>query len=202
MEDQLVSHDKEMITSYLVAITAPWINHPSDKWLELRCFAESRTPNVARFRPSDLSLAVAHAEAMNAQGLNVYACVNPIEPRHGLSSKAASDKDIRQAHFVFADCDEPGIAEQIPKIAPLYDFRLITGTVPYLRCHYYWQLEQPLNDLVEWQTLQKKLALGYGTDPAVCNPSRLMRVGGTISYPDQRKRERGYIKELTRMEQG
>ncbi|MGB1180138.1 MAG: hypothetical protein ACPG4J_12905, partial [Lentibacter algarum] len=78
----------------------------------------------------------------------------------------------------------------------------ITGTVPYLRCHYYWQLEQPINDLIEWQTLQKKLALGYGTDPAVCNPSRLMRVGGTISFPDQKKRERGYIKELTQMEQG
>ena len=197
-----MSHDREMIANYLVAITAPWINHPSNQWLELRCFAENRTPNIARFRNSDLSQAIAHAGAMNEQGLNVYACVHPVEHIHGPSSKAASDKDIRQAHFVFADCDEPGIAEQIPKVAPPYDFRLVTGTVPYLRCHYYWQLEQPINDLGEWQTLQKNLALGYGTDPAVCNPSRLMRVGGTISYPNHKKQDRGYINELTQMEQG
>ena len=197
-----MSPDSEMITKYINSITATWIENPSDKCLEMRCLGESRTPNIARFSHSDLSQAVAHAETMNARGLNVYACVNPVEPCHGLSSKAASDKDIQQAHFVFADCDEPGIAEQIPKIAPPYDFRVITGTEPHLRCHYYWRLEQPLNDLVEWQTLQKKLALAYGTDPAVCNPSRLMRVGGTISNPDHNKRERGYIKELTRMEQG
>ena len=197
-----MSPDKETIARYLNTITAPWNEYSPNSLLELRCFADNRTPNIARFTYSEISQAVAHGEAMNEHGLNIYACVNPVQPGDAFSSKAASDQDIQQAFFAFADCDEPGIAEQIPKNAPPYDFRVITGTEPHLRCHYYWQLKGPLCDLTEWKTVQKQLAAKYGTDPAICNPSRLMRVGGTISYPDRKKQERGYINELTRMEQG
>ena len=40
-------------------------------------------------------------------------------------------------------------AEQIPKNAPPYDFRVITGTEPHLRCHYYW-LSSPLYSSIDF----------------------------------------------------
>ncbi|MDA9291667.1 hypothetical protein N9P99_00265 [Planktomarina temperata] len=39
-------------------------------------------------------------------------------------------------------------------------------------------------------------ARNLGTDPSVINPSRIMRIAGTVSYPSQSKVTKGYIPEL------
>ena len=47
--------------------------------------------------------------------------------------------------------------------------------------------------------MQEAIASHFGSDRTVINPSRIMRVGGTVAYPATHKQERGYIKELTRI---
>ena len=146
-----------------------------------------------------LSKAIDHATAMNEARLNVYACVNLISPTMLSPGKAAKDADILQAHCAFADCDTPGSAEALQRNAPPYDFCVITGSQPYLRCHYYWQLVEPVHDLLDGSETQKVLAKAYAADEKVCNPSRIMRVAGTIAYPSIKKREKGYVPELTQL---
>ena len=142
-----MSPDVDAIHAYLTAITNPWRELGTAQHLELRCLAEGSQTNVSLFSTDMLSKAIDHAAAMNEAGLNVYTCVNLINPTMLSPGKAAKDADILQAHFAFADCDTPGSAEALQRNAPPYDFCVITGSQPYLRCHYYWQLVEPVHDL-------------------------------------------------------
>ena len=76
------------------------------------------------------------------------------------------------------------------------DFVVITGKTPHLRAHTYWRLEQPCADMKVWRETQQRIASNFKTDPSVINPSRIMRVPGTVSYPSGKKRAQGYIDEL------
>ena len=79
------------------------------------------------------------------------------------------------------------------------DAYVCTGTKPFERGHFYWQLEEPVQptDFEQWKELMQNIAKRHGCDPQICNPSRIMRLGGTVSYPSKAKRARGYQTELT-----
>lgn len=194
-----MSPNTDTIQLFLTAITSPWIDHTKSAQLEIRCIAEGSQIKFRRFYLENLQQASHYAETMNADNFNIYACVNPVSSSTLLESKAAKDVDILQAHFAFADCDTPGSAETLENNAPQYDFYVITGTKPHLRCHFYWQFNQPVLDLQDWKETQKTIAKIYGADEKVCNPSRIMRVAGTIAYPSAKKQRSGYVTELTRM---
>ena len=51
--------------------------------------------------------------------------------------------------------------------------------------------------LVAKEMMQSAIARHFGSDPSVINPSRIMRIGGTISWPSVKKRQKGYVEELT-----
>lgn len=65
--------------------------------------------------------------------------------------------------------------------------------------HIYWKMQNVINDLSNWTDMQKRLAQYFGTDGSIHNPSRLMRLAGTVSYPAPRKIVRGYQTELTKL---
>jgi hypothetical protein len=71
--------------------------------------------------------------------------------------------------------------------------------VPYLRGHAYWRLDEPVRNMQAWKAVQKAIAASLKTDETVVNPSRIMRVAGTVSWPPERKRMKGYIPELVTM---
>src|SRR5262249_38183430 len=48
-----------------------------------------------------------------------------------------------------------------------------------------------------WRAFQDLAIRSFGTDTAVKDPSRLMRLPGTVTSPDDKKRDRGYTPELT-----
>lgn len=194
-----MSPNEADILNYLTVITYPWKHETERGDLEIRCIAEGSKVNVERFDIQRIRDAVQHASAMNSKGLNIYACVNPANGSKILPGKAASDDHIHRAHFAFADCDEMGVAEKLINNAPQYDFCVVTGSTPHLRCHYYWQFLAPISNLSEWTNLQKMLAAKHASDPQVCNPSRIMRVAGTIAFPSNKKKQQGYTIELTHM---
>ena len=59
-----------------------------------------------------------------------------------------------------------------------------------------------MENMSDWRQIQKNLIGWLGTDKGIHNPSRIMRIAGTVSYPDRAKQLRGYQVELTRLKIG
>jgi hypothetical protein len=123
---------------------------------------------------------------------------NPVRASTG--SRPASDSDIIAGFFLWADCDDPASEGNVRRFdGPKYASVVRTGTVPSVRVHVYWTLAEPCYDLAAWRRAQEAIASHFGSDRTVVNPSRIMRLGGTVSYPDSRKQSRGYAPELVRI---
>lgn len=139
--------------------------------------------------------AVTFAVEMNNDGKNVYVGVNPRKPGTKMS-KRASDSDVEIAIWQFADIDKNEAVETLkPKLALPPNLNVITGRTPNPRPHLYWLLDEPVHNLAEWSARQQGLAAKLGGDPVI-NPSRIMRLAGTVNYPTDKKMERGYRTEL------
>lgn len=168
----------------------------ASEFIEIRCLKDGFTPNTARFTPDAIDEAIEHVVQMNKTH-NVYSVVNPV-PQD--APKAAKDHDIKRAFFAFVDTDENDAANRARSCDLfLSEFEVITGLKPHFRNHVYYKVNPPITNLSEWTELQKLLADELGTDKSIHNPSRIMRVAGTVSYPPKRKLERGYQTELTRL---
>lgn len=201
MHGQQMQIDPDQIRHFIQYITQGWSDLDAPAVIELRCISTSKQVSIARFRLDQAEEAAQHAAAMNQHKQNIYMCINPIDGRVSISPKnAATDKDILAAFFCFADADTDGSMSNILSFAgPKFTMSVKTGTVPYMRGHAYWQLEEPCLNMDAWRQVQASIAASLGTDPVVINPSRIMRVAGTISYPNDDKKSRGYIQELVTM---
>ena len=192
--------NRKTIEDFIYEITRDWQNDPDQNGLfEVRCLGENRTAVIERFALHACDDAVDLAVSMNDAGLNIYMMINPIS--NNAVGKAATDTDILRAHYTFVDADDQsglsGLNTLAAKLEP--DIIVITGTIPHERRHAYWRLLEPCTDLNLWRYRQLDRAERYQTDKAVTNPSRLMRVAGTVSYPNAAKLTRGYVPELTTM---
>jgi|GEM_PF-1107570 len=176
-------------------ITARWHELPEPSSIEVRAFKEGSQPQIGKFSSDDLSEAVDWIESMNGTGRNVYAVRNPIR---ATCTGSATDADIIASFFVWADCDEGVSAENIKQwTGPKYSAAVLTGRVPSPRVHTYWELAEPCYDMAVWRETQMAIAAHFGSDRSVINPSRIMRIGGTVAYPATQKVSRGYEKEMT-----
>ena len=100
--------------------------------------------------------------------------------------------------LTFADADDAeglaGLNQLCSQVEP--DIVVVTGLVPCERRHAYWRLHEPCEGLSAWTAVQKTIANKFKTDKTISNPSRIMRVPGTISFPPERKQARGYVTEI------
>jgi hypothetical protein len=187
--------DPAAIRRDLEYMTARWGELSERVMFEIRAFKEGAQPQIAKFAPDWMDDAVDWAERMNGMGFNIYAVRNPI--RHTVSG-SASDTDIVAAFFLWADCDDPAAAGNVHRFdGPKWSAAVVTGQTPSTRVHTYWQLDKPITDLAKWRDMQATIARHFASDASVINPSRIMRVGGTVSYPNKQKQARGYIREIT-----
>jgi hypothetical protein len=185
--------------SFMSKITIPWIKIEDDRGVfEIRCLGENRAPNYNFFPTSQISAACDYACSMNELRLNVYMTINPVGAYSKVPGKSSKDANILRAHYSFADADDAvgaaGLTQLCSKVQP--DIVVVTGLVPYERRHAYWRLHEPCDDLIAWTAVQQTIASKFKTDKTVSNPSRIMRVPGTISFPPERKQARGYIAEI------
>lgn len=192
--------DKESISRFILAITCNWPNSPEQGGLfEIRCLGEDQAPKSQTFTLNETDEAADFAMRMNAKQLNVYMTINPIRVDAKIKAgKGAKDKDILRAHYSFADADNEqgimGLDKLRGKIEP--DLIITTGSIPNERRHNYYRFNEPCTDLRLWEARQKNIAIQFHTDPCVVNPSRIMRVAGTVSFPSRTKQGRGYVPEL------
>lgn len=195
MEQEQIKADPAAIRADLAYMTARWHELGRPVVFEIRAFKENAQPQTFKFAPDWIDEAVDTVVTMNGLGYNVYVVRNPI--RHDVKG-SASDADIVAAFFLWADCDDSAAAGNVLRFdGPKWSAAVTTGRTPSVRVHTYWALEQPCTDLAAWREMQVTISRHFASDGSVINPSRIMRVGGTVAYPDLKKRERGYIQELT-----
>lgn len=194
-EEKALFSDAEAIRTDLEYMTARWNELAQPVLFELRAFQEGGAPKTAKFSPGWIDEAVDWAVSLNELGYNVYVVRNPI--RQDVKG-SATDEDIVAAFFLWADCDDPASAGNVKRFdGPKFSASVVTGNKPSTRVHVYWQLEQPCTDMAAWRDMQTRIAGHFNSDRAVVNPSRIMRLGGTVAYPAKHKREKGYEKFLT-----
>lgn len=196
--------DEGTVFNFINTITECWfINNNEESAFEIRCIGENKKPFIRLFTPKDKDKAVDLIVKKNQEFFNIYMTINPIDPKYKFV-KAAKDENISHAHFCFADADDQkgveGLTDISQKKPP--DITVFTGTIPHNRQHCYWRLTLPCTDMAKWKSYQKRIAESFGTDPSIVNPSRIMRVAGTVSYPNPKKVLRGYKPELVTMIKG
>ena len=188
---------KQEIRSHLAAITKRWGELTEPAQFELRCLEQdNKLPSWQHFAPEQIDEAVDYAASQNASNNNVYVTVNPI--RIERAGKASSTADVIAAFYAFADADDQRGMDNIRSFAgPQPSLTVKTGSTPHLRGHAYWELDEPVYNLSAWTELQKAILGSLQTDPAIHNPDRIMRLAGTVTWPDEKKRGRGYVPEIS-----
>ncbi len=102
-------------------------------------------------------------EAAQSNGYGVFVVVN---------EGGDTDAEISEIRAIFIDADNVAMVERW-HVPP--DFVVQRDD---LHWHAYWLITDL--PVAQFRQLQKRLARHYGTDPAVCNPSRVMRLAGTL----------------------
>lgn len=191
----MIEPDVNAIKSHLTALFEPCAEYYPRGIIELRYGAD--TPNKSSYfntREDGIAEAAAFAANRNREGCNVYVGVNPRKPD---TRGAAKDTDIAVAFWHFADLDSLEAVDEAGRrmkaLPPT--MTVTTGTEPHRRPHLYWKLEEPVGNLQAWTQRQAGIASHFEGD-SVINPSRIMRLAGTVNYPPQHKLARGYRMEL------
>jgi hypothetical protein len=193
----IMQPNEDAIKAHLEMLFAPLREEYPGGLIEI-CHGPNKPDRAAYFnlRPDGIADATAFAASQSRAGQNIYVGVNPRKPgSHSL--KRASDSDVEVAVWQFADIDAAasleGLGRKLRALPPYYTAD--TGTKPHRRPHLYWLLDEPVWNLTEWTQRQRGLAATLGGD-AVINPSRIMRLAGSVNYPPQHKVQRGYAVEL------
>ncbi|MCL7404460.1 RepB family DNA primase [Paradonghicola geojensis] len=185
------------IERHLELLVSPWRDLFVAK-IEFRALKENTAPSrwFSGVEPDELEQSIDRVIQLNDDQLarNVYVTVNPVRPD---LTGSASDRDIITSFYAFADADNGAAASRLRYAEPKPTFFVQTGKTPEPRLHAYWRLEGT-EDLSEWSALQKAIQQNLGTD-SVHNPSRILRLAGTVSWPPKHKMNRGYAPEVTKL---
>jgi len=159
----------------------------------------SRGSGARTFDLDAIEELVDQAVEWNLDGRNIYLGATLKHPDTAPFGRT-SDTDACAAWAFVLDLDEPGAVERAEKVNPRFvpTFKVTTGTVPHVRQHWWWRVEDPIGDMVAFRAQQQAIAAAYGGDPSVCNPGRIMRLAGSIAWPTKP----GRVAQLVTMTEG
>jgi hypothetical protein len=201
---QSLAPNKTDISAHLYALFDPaFVQAYPDAWIEI-AYGYAPTGgdvNAARhFSVFQLQEAAEFAEAKNMAGYNIY--VGPAIRQGSRPAGRAKDNHVATAAFAWSEFDGEGDAGRIRSILKERDLAagmiVTTGRVPHLRAHLYFRLAE----VVTPETLRAAngaLVACLGSD-SVQNPSRVMRLAGTVNYPTPKKQADGYVAELVTLQ--
>jgi hypothetical protein len=194
MLDDAILPNEEILRRDLEFMTARWGELSAPTVFEVRAIKEHSHPQIAKFAPDWIGEAVDFIVGMVGLGYNTYVTRNPL--RHDAKATGATDADVLAAFYLWADCDEAEAAANLHRFTgPKWSAAVMTGRTPHARVHPYWELDVPCTDLPAWTHAQKAIAAHLKSDRTVVNPSRIMRIAGSVNYPPARKSAKGYVKE-------
>ncbi len=198
----VLAPNKSDISAHLYALFAPAFVAPyPDAWFEIAFghpdILDGAVNAAGTFTVFELAEATTFAEEKNIAGYNMYVGV-ALRSGDRPQSGRAKDENVTTAAKSWAEFDGEGDAKRVQIILKERDLiasiTVITGRTPHLRAHLYFGL----NDAPSPEKLKAantSLMKLLGSD-AVHNVSRVMRLAGTVNYPTQDKKGRGYIAEV------
>jgi putative DNA primase/helicase len=141
---------------------------------------------------SDVEAATSWAVAQNTNGRGVYYTGNRCHS--GVTTKSTK-ADITSARFVYADIDPPKDGSPFDKAGVVSEL-LSCGTPPSVivdtgnGIQPLWLLTEGSEDFDRVEAINRSIASHWGGDNCH-NIDRLLRLPGTVNYPNQKKLERG-----------
>jgi hypothetical protein len=144
-----------------------------------------RLANARLFGTDKLDDLVDEAARLNSNPMcNVYigaALRHPDTPPFG----RGQDRDAWALTCAYVDLDD---AEAATNAKHIYGqdkptLVVVTGRAPHTRAQMWWRLEEPLTDSSHWPALLRGMATKMNADTSVTNPSRVMRLAGSIAWP-------------------
>jgi hypothetical protein len=156
---------------------------------------DGKLRHAEMFHTDDLDKIAQRAFEINSiPGQNVYIGAALRKPGTFPGGRA-EDEDYFATTASYVDLDDEGAADAVtgkyrgckPTLA------VVTGRQPYKRVQLWWRLETPERDPDAHRAQCLALAIELGGDRTVVNPSRVMRLGGSIAWP----RKAGRVIEKT-----
>jgi len=186
--------DKKLIKQHIEFVLQGMEDY-ADGFFEIAYGNETNVPNMAeKFTFDKINEAVEFAAKKNADGRNVYVVGSILDP-DSVPFGRCSDMDFYACNAVWCDIDKKidhsELRLRYEKLPP--SMVIVTGRTPHLRTHLWWKLAEPCTDAETLREMLSGIANTIGGDLAVCNPARLMRLGGTIAWP----KKEGRVTELT-----
>ena len=146
---------------------------------------DGRLRHAAIFGTDELDALVERAFSENRKpGQNVYVGVALRKPDIPLFGRCG-DADFLALTAFYADLDDEGA---VAKAKTLYrecppTAVVVTGRHPYIRAQLLWRQETPERDPDLCRRQNLAIAQALGGDRTVVNPSRVLRLGGSIAWP-------------------
>lgn len=155
---------------------------------------EKRRGPISRDFGIDVSAAVSWALERNAEGWNIHFTVNYVQS--GVNSKP-SKADIIGVRFAHLDVDPPKGELFTDEQRDIVFARLLNASPSTINwsgngAQALWRLEDGVTAGAVEQ-INRGLIDGLGGDVSTSDVSRLLRVPGTVNWPDARKRALGRI---------
>lgn len=148
-----------------------------------------------RFELDEIEELVTLATEINEKpGANIYFRVCTLKDLAG----ATTDAHFLQAPGAHIDHDDAGSVARLQShpLSERPSFLVITGRDPETRGQTFWPFTSPVTDPALIRDINKRLQTHFLGDPAVVNPTRLMRLPGSIAWPVKPGRTQIEITEL------
>lgn len=144
-----------------------------------------RLANARMFGTDKLDDLVEEAARLNSQPMcNVYIGAALRHPDTAPFGRG-QDRDAWALTCAYVDLDEPEAATNAKNVYGLDKptMVVVTGRAPHTRAQLWWRLEEPLTEASHWPALLRGFAAKLKGDSTVTNPSRVMRLAGSIAWP-------------------
>jgi hypothetical protein len=193
----LMQPDQTAMTQHLEHLFGGFLDGCHDGMIELAWTnaGDGKLRHAEMFGTDDIEKIVARAAELNSvQGQNVYIGAALRKPGTFPGARGQDDDHYATTAF-YVDLDDEGAADAVtgkyrgckPTLA------VVTGRKPHKRVQLWWRLETPERDPEAHRAQCKALQVALGGDETVVNPSRVMRLGGSIAWP----RKDGRVTEKT-----
>jgi len=151
------------------------------------------------FELDNLDSMAEKAESLNqTEGVNVYYGQALRSPNCAPFGRT-SDSDVIALTAVYCDLDDAGAAEAARAIYTAIGIKptsiVITGEHPHVRAQMHYRLLEAITDHAQMRNINSAICRTFSGDPTVVNPSRVLRLPGTIAWPHKK----GRVAEMTQL---
>lgn len=190
--------NKEDIRRHIEWLIEPARGDYDDALFEIAYDAGEGTCNASRmFDFTEIDKAVEFAYGRSEAGVNVYIAAALKLPDTPRNHRGRGDY-FYVATAVPLDIDEDYDATRAAMAAVCDDGLVVTtGLVPERRSHHWTRLIEPVDNEADFVHAFASLVVHTGADFKVKDGARIMRLGGTVAYPHEKKQAKGYCTETT-----